>query len=155
MITIIQKGAGIRLTQPTPATQKHTNFTQEYIKSYLGQLTRLIQTNKYIISRDPVARQENYEFIEDYKIDTVKEKEILLGLEYTDFCYAVDNEKSQFAHEKLYVFCKEHELDHWGTPETVHIYIKSNLTKTRKGDDFAIVISFHKLNKPITYLFRK
>lgn len=94
------------------------------------------------------------DFIEDYKINSIKEREILLGIQYDDFCYAVDNEKEEFAHEKLYIFCKRQELDYWGALELVDIYIKINMTKTRKGDDFTIIVSFHKRNKPISYLFK-
>ncbi|MBU3091642.1 hypothetical protein KPL35_06085 [Clostridium sp. CF011] len=37
--------------------------------------------SRYIISKNE-KRKENMDFIEDYKINTQKEKEILLGLQY-------------------------------------------------------------------------
>jgi hypothetical protein len=132
---------------------KYTDFTPEDIKKYLDKFRKAVLEGKYIISKNQ-NRQENIEFIEDYKINTKKEKEILLGIQYDDFCYAVDNEKEEFAHEKLYIFCKCQELDYWGTLESVDIYIKINMTQTKRGDDFTIVVSFHKRNKPIKYLFK-
>lgn len=134
-------------------SKKHTCFSPNDIKKYLDQFRRAILKEKYIISKN-VNRQENMDFIEDYKINSIKEREILLGIQYDDFCYAVDNEKEEFAHEKLYIFCKRQELDYWGALELVDIYIKINMTKTRKGDDFTIIVSFHKRNKPISYLFK-
>lgn len=131
---------------------KLVNFTKDDIKDYLEELKKLIMDNQYIISK----RDENIAFAYEYRIDTAKEKEILLNLKHSDFCYAAVNynTKPEFAHEKLYVFCKEYELDHWGNPEIIDIYIKANLTQTRKGNDFMIIVSFHKLNNPIKYLFR-
>jgi len=131
-------------------TGKFIDFTIDDIKDYLAELKKLILSNRYIISK----REENDAFAYEYRINTDKEKEILLNLQYTDFCYAAANYKPEYAHEKLYVFCKEYELDHWGTSEVVEIYIKTNFTQTRSGRDFMIVISFHKLNNPIKYLFR-
>lgn len=142
------------MNQPIQNTQKLTNFSIPDINEYLGNLKRLILEDKYTISRDESSRKENADFIEDYKINTDKEKEIILGLTYLDFCYAVNNKNPRFPHEILYVFSKTHELDHWGTLENVEIYIKTNLTQTRGGSDVAIVISFHKRNKQITFLFR-
>ncbi len=133
--------------------EKYKDLTPGDIKRYLDKFRKSILEGKYIISKNQ-NRQENIDFIEDYKIDMKKEKEILLGIQYDDFCYAVDNKKEEFAHEKLYIFCKSHELDYWGDLESVHIYIKINMTQTRRGDDFIIVVSFHKRNKPIEYLFR-
>lgn len=123
------------------------------IKKYLSQFRKAILDGKYSISKNE-NRQENLDFIEDYKINSKKEKEILLGIQYDDFCYAVDNEKEEFAHEKLYIFCKRQELDCWGTLELVDIYIKVNMIKTRRGDDFTIIVSLHKRNKSINYLFK-
>ncbi|MDD2555780.1 MAG: hypothetical protein PHH05_05790 [Syntrophaceticus sp.] len=128
-------------------------MTPDEIKKYLGKFRKAILDGKYIISKGR-NRQENVDFIEDYKIDTKKEKEILLGIQYDDFCYAVDNEKEGFSHEKLYIFCKCQELDYWGALEVVDIYIKTNMTQTRRGEDFTIVVSFHKRKKPIRCLFK-
>lgn len=61
--------------------KKHTNFTPEEIKEYLDKLRRAILEDKYIISKGK-NRQENMDFIEDYKIDTKKEKKILLEIQY-------------------------------------------------------------------------
>jgi hypothetical protein len=133
--------------------KKYINFSEDQIKIYLSTFKKLVSNDKYTISTGP-KRQENDDFISDYKIDTNKEKEILLSLDHRDFCYATDNENPQYAHEKLYVFCKECKLDYWGEIVDVEVYIKTNVTKSRKGNDVAIVVSFHKLNKPITYLFR-
>lgn len=132
---------------------KHINFTPEEIKEYLSKLRKLIINDKYSIEQNK-NRKENIEFIEDYKITTKKEKQILLGLEIDDFCYAVSNTNKGYEHEILYIFCKFHELDFWGTLENVEIYIKINMTQTWKGDDYAIIISLHKRNKPIRYLFK-
>ncbi|HVJ49288.1 hypothetical protein [Desulfitobacterium sp.] len=132
---------------------KYTDLTSADIKEYLDKFRKAIFEGKYIISQNP-NRQENIDFIEDYRINTKKEKEILLGIQYDDFCYAVDNEKEEFAYEKLYIFCKCQDLDYWGTLESVDIYIKINRTQTRRGDDFTIVVSFHKRNKPLKYLFK-
>ena len=132
---------------------KHTDFTPEDIKEYLKKLRKLVIDGKYIISKNN-NRRENIDFIEDYKIDTKKEKQILLDLQFDDFCYAASNTNEGFEHEVLYIFCKCQELDYWGTLESIDMYIKINMAETRKGDDFAIVVSFHKRNKPIKYLFK-
>ena len=128
---------------------KLTNFSIDDIKNYLAELKKLILNDRYYIS----PRDENDAFIYEYRVDSDKEKEILLNLQYTDFCYAAPNYKKEFAHEILYIFCKEYELDHWGSFEKVCIYIKTNLTQTRNGSDTMIIISFHRLNKPIKHLF--
>lgn len=133
--------------------QKFINFTPDEIKEYLDKFKKCVLEGRYSISQNE-NRQENIYFIEDYKIDTKKEHEILLGLQFDDFCYAVENDNIDFAHEVLYIFCKQHELDFWGTLETVNIYIKVNMIETRRGDLFSVVVSFHKRNFEVTYLFR-
>lgn len=133
--------------------QKFFNFRPDVIKEYLYKFRKCVLDGRYSISQNE-NRQENIGFIEDYKIDTKKEHEILLGLQFDDFCYAVENDNVDFAHEVLYIFCKQHELDFWGTLETVDIYIKVNMIETRRGDIFSVVVSFHKRNFEITYLFR-
>jgi hypothetical protein len=134
-------------------TKKYTDLTPDDIKAYLSKFRKFILDGKYSIAQNE-NRQENIDFIEDYKIDTKKEKEILLGIQYDDFCYVVDNDNEEFSHEILYIFCKCQELDYWGTLENVDIYIKINMTQIRNGDDFVFIVSFHKRNKPIEYLFK-
>lgn len=134
-------------------TKKYTDFTPKEIEKYIDNIRNLIIEGKYTVSKNE-HRQENIDFIESYRIDSKKEKIILLNLKYDDFCYAVDNTKKGFSHEKLYVFCKEYELDNWGDLEKVKIYIKINITETRKDEEIMIVVSFHKVNRPIKYLFK-
>lgn len=134
-------------------TKKLLDFTPENIKAYLKELKNLVLENKYTISRN-ANREENKKFVEDYKIDSRKEKEILMNLEYDDFCYAVNNKNPKFAFEVLYIFNKEYELDRWGELVSVDIYIKTNKTQTRTGEDIMIIVSFHERNMPIRYLFK-
>jgi len=134
-------------------TKKLLDYTPEDIKAYLKELKNLVLENKYTISKN-ANREENKKFIEDYKIDSRKEKEILMNLEYDDFCYAVNNKNPKFAFEVLYIFNKEYELDRWGELVSVDIYIKTNKTQTRTGEDIMIIVSFHERNMPIKYLFK-
>lgn len=134
-------------------TKKLLNFRPEEIKEYLKELKKLILDGKYTISRNN-KREENIQFIEDYKIDSKKEKEILMNIEYDDFCYGVNNKNPNFSYEILYIFNKKYELDKWGELQSVDIYLKTNKTQTRSGDDIMIIVSFHERNKPIKYLFK-
>ena len=134
-------------------TKKYTTFTPEEIIGYLKSIRKAILEGKYTISINE-NRQDNNDFIDMYKVDTKKEKEILLSIQHDDFCYAVDNEKPGYTHEKLYIFCKEYELDNWGTLETLEIYLKFNLMQLRRGDDYVYVVSFHKRKMPLKYLFK-
>lgn len=134
------------------SSKKYTDIPSDVIMQYLLELKKLVTKGMYTISLNK-NRQENIDFIENYRINTKKEHEILQSLECEDFCYAVDNKKPEFSHEKLYVFCKICQLDNWGTLEDVSIYFKMNLTLL-KDDNYMIIISFHKLNKEISFPFK-
>ncbi len=57
-------------------------------------------------------------------------------------------------HEVLYVFAPQVQLFNVdGKEELVNVYIKFNLIELSNGNR-VVVISFHKLNKLIDYLFR-
>ena len=133
--------------------QKFSDFTPKDIKNYLDKFRTCVLERGYIISQN-VNRKENMDFIEDYKIHTRKEQEILLGIQFDDFCYAAQNDHPDYSHEILYIFCKQHQLDYWGTLEDVEIYIKINMIEKRNGDLFSVVVSFHKRNFEVAYLFR-
>lgn len=132
---------------------KYTDFTKEEIELYLKNLKQAVQNDRYRISHGQ-NRQENETFIKDYNIGPQKQKEILLGLQFSDFCYAVQNQKEQYSYEKLYVFCKALELNNLDISELIDIYIKTNLVESKSKKDYVVVISFHKRNKSITYLFK-
>lgn len=133
--------------------KKYTDFQIEEIEEYLDTFKRLVRGGRFTISQNE-KRLENIDFMNEYDINTEKAKMILLSLDAMDFCYAVDNEKVEYAHEKLYVFCKACDLDNRGDRENVEIYLKSNITETKRGNQYMIVISFHKRNNPITYCFK-
>ncbi len=136
---------------------KLKDFTKDKIKYYLSEIKELIDNDCYSIEIN-ASREENLEFLQDYNINTKKEKEILMSLEYTDFCYAVKNKTNnpKYANEILYIFNKNYPLFKIGEDcsENIDIYIKTNKIDTRSGKR-VIVISFHKRNKNIEYLFKQ
>ncbi|WP_410265153.1 hypothetical protein, partial [Barnesiella intestinihominis] len=99
-------------------------------------------------------RQENIEFINEYNIRSDKQKSILMQIEVEDFCHTLQNTKPGYEYELLYVFVPQVELYNAdGEEETVDIYTKFNIIDLPKGNR-TVVISFHKRNKSIDYLFR-
>ncbi len=127
------------------------NYTYEEIESVLNEIKSYIKEDKYQVSMNN-KRKENREFNVKYNLTAKIRKEILLGIKVEDFCYTLNNEHKNYEHEILYVFAPKINF-----PETavqsgnVTIYVKINLIK----DECAVIISFHELNYPIKYLFRK
>lgn len=77
-----------------------------------------------------------------------------MKIEPEDFCHTMQNTNLGFEHEVLYVFCLQAMLfDLEDNEDLVDIYIKFNIIDLNVGKR-VIVISFHKRNKPIGYLFR-
>lgn len=129
-------------------THKYLNFTKEKIEEYIKKVKELVQRNKFKIS--DINRDKNANFINKYHLSGKKRKEMLLELETSDFCYAVDDYNSD---DKLYVFSREYELDNWGIYEKVQVYIKINIKKI-SSIEYAIIISFHEREKNINFLFK-
>lgn len=127
-------------------TSKYTNHTKEEIKEYLNKVKESISKGKFIICTTP-KNEKNRRFIEEYKLDSNKQKQMLIELEVNDFCYSADDYKNP--KERLYFFCREYELNNWGTIEKVKVYIKITI----KEDNFIIIVSFHKPEKNIQKLF--
>lgn len=112
-----------------------------------------IKNNNYTIAINE-NRSENIEFINEFYIRTDRQKLILLQLQTNDFCHTLQNTKVGYEYEVLYVFVPQVNLyDANGIEAKVDIYIKINIIDTPSGKRVA-VISFHKRNKPIDYLFR-
>lgn len=127
-------------------TSKYTNHTKEEIEEYLKTIKKCIDKDDFIVCSTK-KNEKNRRFLEKYRLTKNKQKRMLLELEANDFCYSADNYNDP--QERLYFFCREYELDNWGTIENVEVYIKV----ARKKDDFIVVVSFHKPEKNVKKLF--
>lgn len=129
------------------------NYTREEIDAVLAKIKSCVENNKYIISQNE-NRQENIDFINEYNIRTDKQKSILMKIETEDFCHSLQNTNIGYEYEVLYVFVPQVDLINAdGVEETVDVYAKFNIIDMPSGSR-TVVISFHKRNKPIDYLFR-
>ena len=129
------------------------DYTKEQIAAILQTVQDCIRENRFVISKKK-NRQENISLIHEYNLTSNKQKEILLNITVGDFCHTLQNTNLGFEHEVLYVFCPQvmlFNLD--GNEEMVDIYTKFNIIDFNGGKR-VVVISFHKRNKPIDYLFR-
>lgn len=129
------------------------NYTKEQIGIVLQTIKDCIRENRYVISKNE-NRRENIDFINEYNLTSKKQKEILMRIKSEDFCHTLQNTNMGFEHEVLYVFCPQvvlYNLD--DEEELVDIYTKFNVIDIASGKRM-VVISFHKRNKPIDYLFR-
>jgi len=130
----------------TNDTSKYTNHTKEEIEEYLKTVKKSINIGNFIVCTTS-KNEKNRKFIEKYRLTKNKQKQMLIKLEANDFCYSADNYNNP--QERLYFFCREYELDNWGTIENVEVYIKI----AKKERDFIVVVSFHKPEKNIKKLF--
>ncbi|MDD4112687.1 MAG: hypothetical protein PHC56_06600 [Herbinix sp.] len=129
------------------------NYSIEQISKFLLILQDCVREEKYIISKNE-NRKENIEFIREYNLNSKRQKDIFLNIQPEDFCHSLQNKNIGFEHEVLYVFCpKVHLFNFEGVDEWTDIYLKFNLLETVSGNRL-IVISFHKRNKSIEYLFK-
>lgn len=129
------------------------NYTREQVDAILDKIKYCVNNNKYTLAMNE-NRQENVDFINEYNIRSDKQKSILLQLQTDDFCHTLQNTKIGFEYEVLYVFMPQVQLFNAdGEEELVDIYTKFNIIDLPSGTR-TVVISFHKRNKPIDYLFR-
>ena len=129
------------------------NYTREAIDLVLEKIKNCVVNNKYTIALNE-NRQENIDFINEYNIRSSKQKNILLQLKTEDFCHTLQNTKIGYEYEVLYVFVPQVKLFNAdGEEEMVDIYTKFNIIDLPSGSR-TVVISFHKRNKPIDYLFK-
>ena len=129
------------------------NYTRKQIEDVLSMIKECINAGRFNIAMTE-NRQENIDFINEYNIYPRKRKEILMQISVDDFCHSLQNMKIGYEREVLYVFVPRITLANaLGKQELVDIYTKFNVIKGKNGRR-TIVISFHKLNKPISYLFR-
>ncbi len=119
----------------------------------LSRIRSCVEKGRYSISLNE-NRQENTDFINEYNIRKDKQRAILMQIQTEDFCHTLQNTKVGFEQEILYVFVPQVQLFNAdGEEETVDVYTKFNIIDLPSGSR-TVVISFHRRNKPIDYLFR-
>lgn len=129
------------------------NYSKEEISSILRKIKQCIKKGKYTISLNQ-NRKENRNFVLNYNLFSNKQKKILLQIKVEDFCHSLKNLHKGFENETLYVFVpKINLINGFGEVEEVDVYTKFNLIEN-DSEDYTVVVSFHKSNKPIKYLFR-
>jgi hypothetical protein len=129
------------------------NYTLKQIEEILKIIQDCIRNDKYIISLNK-NRIENIEFVRKYRLEIEARKNILLSINPTDFCHALQDRRIGFEHKTLYVFCPCRKLTNtFREKEWVDIYIKFTIDDCDIYKQ-VITISFHKRNKPIQYLFK-
>ena len=129
------------------------NYTREQIDAILDKIKDCVVNRRFTISKNE-NRQENIDFINEYNIRSERQSSIPLQIQTEDFCHSLQNVNPGFEHEILYVFVPQVQLFNAdGEEETVDVYTKFNVIDMPNGS-YTVVISFHKRNKPIDYLFR-
>ncbi len=128
-------------------------YSKEQIKNLIEIIRDCVRENRYTISLED-NKLENIQFIEEYNINEKKRVNILFDLDYKDFCYGLQNLKDGVEQNNLYVFCLQRELYNIeDKKELVDIYFKFNIIYN-EAEEYNTLVSLHKRNKPITYVFK-
>ena len=129
------------------------NYSRKDIEAILNKIKRCVKDNRYTISLNE-NRRENIDFINEYNLSSNKQKNILMQIQVEDFCYTLQNVKIGYEYEVLYVFVPQVSLyNASGHNEMIDVYTKFNIIDMPNGSR-TVVISLHRRNKPIRYLFR-
>ena len=129
------------------------DYSEEQIKNLIDIIRDCVRENRYTVSLED-NKIENIQFIEEYNINEKKRVDILFYIDYKDFCYGLQNLKDGVEQNNLYVFCIQRELYNFDNKkELVDIYLKFNII-CNEAEEYRTLVSLHKRNKPITYLFK-
>ena len=129
------------------------DYSEEQIKNLIEIIKDCVRENRYTISLEE-NKSENIQFIEEYNINEKKRINILFDLDYRDFCYGLQNMREGVEQNNLYVFCMQKYLYNIeDETELIDIYLKFNILCNEK-EEYNLLVSLHKRNKPITYIFR-
>lgn len=124
--------------------------TRQEIEEVLIQFKKCISDDRYIVSR----RQKNDEFRNDYGITTEQGKQLLLGLEVTDFVKREYNVNPDYSPEDIiYIFSPKRLLRSFGEDKVIDLYIKFTFVDG-ENNLRTIIISLHKLEGGATFPFK-
>ena len=130
---------------------KITSYNEDDISKILTIIKDCVRYDRFSISLNS-NRKENEELRNEYNLTHAKYRRILLQLTYKDFCYGSIDIKDRKT--VLYVFAPNAMLyDTDDIKIQLKLYIKIKILEKYKPK-YLIVISFHRLNRQIEYLFR-
>ena len=123
-------------------------------------INRVVKRIIYAVSHDCYTielnenRQKNIDFLANYGIKSDQLRSMLQELKVEDYCSAVNNLKTGFEDEILYIFGPRYNLFPAGeeTPEEIIVYLKINIIEN--SIDYVVVVSFHKAEQPMNYAFK-
>ena len=129
------------------------DYSEDQIKNLIESIKDCVRENRYTISLED-NKLENIQFMQEYNINEKKRINILCDLNYKDFCYGLQNLKDGEEQNNLYIFCVQRELYNIdGKKELIDIYLKFNII-CNENEEYRILVSLHRRNKPITYVFK-
>lgn len=127
------------------------NYTKESFLPIFNTIKDCIRFDRYSIELNK-NRQENIDFITEFNIKNERIKKILNDIKIEDFCYATPHISQP--NVLLYVFSPIAKV--WEIADiciNVQMYIKFRILEKIKPNAL-VTISFHKLNREISYLFK-
>ena len=133
-------------------------FTNDLIDEddILKEIKKLIQCKRYRISTGE-NREKNEEFIFEFDLNDEKICELLMQIEYSDFCECLHPYDISRNHEDYYLFAPEFTLsDLFGDDLQVVVYVKLIIKDDNKHQPFLVVVSFHRPDesKVLNYQFK-
>ena len=131
-------------------------YSQLEIENLLKEIKKLIQCKRYRISTGE-NREKNEEFIFEFDLNDEKICELLMQIEYSDFCECLHPYDISRNHEDYYLFAPEFSLsDLFGDDLQVVVYVKLIIKDDNKHQPFLVVVSFHRPDesKVLNYQFK-
>jgi len=123
-------------------------YDRGLVELMLVQMRECVEGDNFVI----LSRTKNDEFISEYALNRRVQRTMLLGLTVDDYCGC--DESRNFAGRFVHKFCINIELrvpD--GHTEKVDVYIKFEI-EGENAEEQTVVISLHKSEHPVYYLFR-
>lgn len=131
-------------------------YTKEMVRNLISTIKECAREGRFTISFEG-SRYENMQFIEEYNVTEEKIIDIINLLAVEDFCYGLEYMRDGVIYNNdLYVFCPIKQLYNIkGQKETVDIYMRFNIIEIESDvNKYRMILSLHKRNKPITYIFK-
>lgn len=120
-------------------------MTRDEIEDYLKGVKRLVKKKYFKV----IPREKNIDFQRRYTLNESYIRKLLLSIEVEDFIGIKDSDI--FKGHKLYEFCKEFDIEVYGTIENVLTYIKLDNTGRNIRVD---IVSIHEAEYTPNYYFK-